>query len=247
MRTDAHLQEESQDSLERIREPELVEMARSGDREAFGELVRRHRGKALGWATSIEHDVFMAEDIVQDALIRAFLHMATLRDSDRFIPWLKQIVRNQTNARIRSLERHGRERTFTQVTGSTTSAAWESVDWKDIDSILFHLSCAVSQFSREQDPSVQLMRKETVDGIRVLLRCLSARERDIFEAYFFRQLQPDEIASLFNTSTANVYNFLSRSRRKVQSERIRVYFQDYAKRRTEAGLSKKKILTRPFG
>ena len=31
----------------------LCEQARLGNREAFGELVRRHRGKALGWATTL--------------------------------------------------------------------------------------------------------------------------------------------------------------------------------------------------
>ena len=51
-----------------------------GNREAFGELVRRHRGKALGWATTLSRDITLAEDIVQDALIRAFLHVGELAD-----------------------------------------------------------------------------------------------------------------------------------------------------------------------
>ncbi|AFC28221.1 ECF subfamily RNA polymerase sigma-24 subunit [Paenibacillus mucilaginosus 3016] len=47
-------------------EKELVERARSGDREAFGELVRMHRARALGWAGSLTRDAHMAEDIVDD-------------------------------------------------------------------------------------------------------------------------------------------------------------------------------------
>lgn len=69
-------------------ERELVERARFGDQEAFGELVRRHRAKALGLAGSLTKDMYLAEDIVQEALIRAFLHLGTLTDSNRFIPWL---------------------------------------------------------------------------------------------------------------------------------------------------------------
>jgi RNA polymerase sigma factor (sigma-70 family) len=79
----------------------LVEQARHGDQEAFGELVRRHRAKAFGWAASITRDDFTAEDIVQDALIRAFLHLSKLLDSTRFVPWLQRIVYNQAYTKLR--------------------------------------------------------------------------------------------------------------------------------------------------
>ena len=57
---------------------ELVQLAQSGVREAFGELVRRHRSQMYGYARSITHESCMAEDIVQEALIRAFLHLRKL-------------------------------------------------------------------------------------------------------------------------------------------------------------------------
>lgn len=64
----------------------LVERAKAGDQEAFGELVRRHRSKVYGYARSYTQEAYLAEDIVQDALIRAFLHLGTLVDSRRFLP-----------------------------------------------------------------------------------------------------------------------------------------------------------------
>lgn len=80
---------------------ELVERARSGDQEAFSELVRTHRAKAYGWANKITRDAYLAEDIVQDALIRAFLHLGALADTSRFLPWLQTIVRNQAYMKLR--------------------------------------------------------------------------------------------------------------------------------------------------
>jgi DNA-directed RNA polymerase specialized sigma24 family protein len=79
-----------------------------------------------------------------------------------------------------------------------------------------------------------------------VIKVLNKREREIFEAYFFQQLPPQEIASLFQTTTSNVYNILSRSRAKVQKERIRIYINHYVKERRELGLPKKRILTKPI-
>lgn len=244
MRQNPPNQNEFMDQDEDTPQQVLVERARSGDREAFGELVRRHRAQALGWASSIACDASLAEDIVQDALIRAFLHMSTLLNTSRFMPWLKQIVRNQANMRLRRGGQYGREQPFTSLEAS--SASWDQVDWRNIDSILFHLSRSVPERGREQEPSAVMMRREIVDNIRTLLHCLSQRERAIFEAHFIRHLSIQDIADQLGTPKANVYNFLSRSRKKVQKERIRVYFVDFAKRRAQENLPARNVLAVPF-
>ena len=76
-----------------ISDGELVQLAQSGVREAFGELVRRHRSKMYGYARSITHGSAWHEDIVQEALIRAFLHLRKLVDIQRFLPRVHRIVR----------------------------------------------------------------------------------------------------------------------------------------------------------
>ncbi|MFD0619106.1 RNA polymerase sigma factor [Paenibacillus sp. GCM10027629] len=73
----------------------LIERAQQGDHDAFSELVRRHRSNAHAWALGITQDSFMAEDVVQDALLKAFMHLGTLVDVSRFLQWLHTIVRNQ--------------------------------------------------------------------------------------------------------------------------------------------------------
>lgn len=233
------------------REKEWVQRARSGDQEAFAELVRMHRAKALGLAGSLTKDEYLAEDIVQEALIRAFLHLGTLTDNSRFAAWLQRIVRNQAYMKLRRGGPYGNERPFESFAGgkqeqprSVTDA--EPVDWSDIDSILFHLAGQAQEASKySSNPEQCLIRKETLQGIHMLIRCLNKRERDIFEARFFGELPPSEIASLFGTTTAGVYNSLSRSRAKLQKERIRISIGLYVERRAALGLPRRKILAPP--
>nr|WP_082053721.1 sigma-70 family RNA polymerase sigma factor [Paenibacillus sp. VKM B-2647] len=257
----------------------LVERARSGDSDAFAELVRMHRAQALGWANAIARDAYLAEDIVQDALIRAFLHLGTLLDTSRFLPWLHRIVRNQANMRLRRGGPYAKEQPFSGFgRNGSRSGAWnrggggmsdkagagaygsadagarsgadhggaDSVDWGDLDRVLFHLSRSVADIARQQgDPAGALLRQETLQGIRDLLRCLSKRERSMFEAHFFEELPPAEIAALFGTTTANVYNVLSRSRAKVQKERIRASLFVFVQRRASLGLPSRRVLQPP--
>ncbi|MFD0589918.1 RNA polymerase sigma factor [Paenibacillus sp. GCM10027627] len=232
-------------------EKQWIDRAKSGDREAFGELVRMHRAKALGIAGKLAKDVHLAEDIVQEALLRAFLHLGTLTDNAKFSAWLQRIVRNQAYMKIRRGGPYVSELPFESWTGgagaaSVGSSRQESVDWRNIDSILFHLAkSAQSSAEGITSPEQCLIRKETIEGIRLLVRCLNKRERDIFEAHFFEELPPSDIAALLGTTTAGVYNSLSRSRAKLRKERIRISIGLYVEKRAALGLPRKKILSTP--
>ncbi|OBY76842.1 hypothetical protein BBG47_24850 [Paenibacillus sp. KS1] len=163
------------------RDQSLVERAQQGDTEAFGALIEQHRGKARSLAERLTRDPHMADDVVQDALIRAFMHMGTLVDTSRFLPWFYRIVRNQANMRLRRGGPHRNERPFVSITSSGTNGS--QVDWDDLDSILHHLArTATDAAMREQDPAEHLLRKEIYETIHTLLHCLSRKERDIFEA-----------------------------------------------------------------
>lgn len=232
------------DNMERS----LVARARSGDREAFGELVRRHRAQALGLAGSLTNDAHLAEDVVQEALIRAFLHVGSLADTGLFRPWLHRIVRNQALMKLRRGGPHGREKPFTGIAAGAESEQRDAgpIDWHDIDNILFHMARHASgEAERSSNPEQHLLRKELLENIRHLLHCLNKRERDIFEARFFEELSPAEIARLFETTTAGVYNSLSRSRAKLQRERVRVSISQYVRRRAELRQPKRNVLVPP--
>ncbi len=198
---------------------ELAERARAGDTDAFGELIERHRSRAKGWAERITGDPHLADDIVQDALIRAFMHIGSLQDANRFLPWLHRIVRNQANMRLRRGGPHRREKPF----ASFEARERGSVDWDSLDSILDHLTRSAGKAAmKEEDPAEHLMRKEMYETIHSVLHCLTKKERTIFEAFFFKQLSPDEIAAMYGMTTGSIYTYIHRSRQKLRQEQIRV-------------------------
>jgi RNA polymerase sigma factor (sigma-70 family) len=235
--------------MDTIPEEQVVGRAREGDPDAFGELVRRYRSQAYGWARSMARDDFLAEDIVQDALIRAFMKMGSLVETNRFKHWLHRIVQNQANMKLRRGGPFGKEKPFSSYTGGQADKDAESMgpeEWRDLDRILSHLSkSAERRESLSGDPVAALLRKETFEGILEMLHCLSSRERTMFESFFFRQLSPAEIAHLYGTSTANVYNHLANSRKKLQKERLRVQMSLYIEKRRKKGLPKAKTLGPP--
>src|ERR1700687_6409343 len=83
----------------------LVARVLGGNRSAFGILIDRHRAGALAFARRLVSRA-NAEDVVQDALISAFLAMGTLRAPERFKSWLLGIVINLCRKRLR-LRREG--------------------------------------------------------------------------------------------------------------------------------------------
>ena len=72
----------------------LVSRARSGDPAAFEALVRRHARSAHSVALSVLANHADAQDICQDAWVRALERLEDCRDPDRFAGWFLQIVRN---------------------------------------------------------------------------------------------------------------------------------------------------------
>ena len=82
---------------DRQKEPDiaLIQRAQTGDTEAFGELIYRYRGQLFRYVRALMYDSYLAEDILQDGLIRAFIHMGQLQNAERFMAWMQRIVRNQ--------------------------------------------------------------------------------------------------------------------------------------------------------
>jgi RNA polymerase sigma-70 factor (ECF subfamily) len=72
---------------------ELVRMALDGDTEAFGELVCRHQHAVRLLAKGMVKDYQTAEDLAQEAFIRAYHSLADLKEPDRFAGWVCTILR----------------------------------------------------------------------------------------------------------------------------------------------------------
>ena len=73
---------------------DLVDAAQHGDQAAFMDLVRSRGGRLFAIAHRILRDVDRAEDAVQDALVIAWRDLPSLRDPDRFDPWVHRLLTN---------------------------------------------------------------------------------------------------------------------------------------------------------
>ncbi|MCJ7822309.1 MAG: sigma-70 family RNA polymerase sigma factor, partial [Armatimonadetes bacterium] len=71
---------------------ELVGQTRGGDREAYGELVARYQGHVYGLAYSLVDNWVEAQDIAQEAFIRAYVNLDQLREPERFAAWLRRVA-----------------------------------------------------------------------------------------------------------------------------------------------------------
>lgn len=80
---------------------ELVRLARSGDKKAFGHLIERYHSMAKGIAMSMVRNQDLAQDLAQEAILQAYLSLDCLRDDGRFGNWLYGIVLNVCRSHIR--------------------------------------------------------------------------------------------------------------------------------------------------
>ena len=85
---------------------DVVRDVRRGDREAFAQLVRRYQGRLFGLALVMVRERGGAEEVTQDAFVRAYTCLAQYDETRPFYPWLATIaVRLSQNW----LRRHGRQ------------------------------------------------------------------------------------------------------------------------------------------
>ena len=104
---------------------ELVVVALAGNTQAFDVLVNRYRRAMLTVAQQIVRNSTDAEDVVQDALLRAFESLPQLSDLNRFGAWLHSITRNRALRYYRNASRYQPQEDMEPYLNSTsdTSAA----------------------------------------------------------------------------------------------------------------------------
>jgi len=106
---------------------DLVKAAGSGDHEAFEVLATSAADRLYAVARLILRDSALAEDAVQEALVRAWQQLPSLRDPDRFDAWLYRLVVNACADQGRQLRRWSTQvrplRLETSISDDTGSVA----------------------------------------------------------------------------------------------------------------------------
>jgi RNA polymerase sigma factor (sigma-70 family) len=85
---------------------ELVEAAQSGDSEAYDALIQRFQQMAYAIAYRCLGDHHLAQDLVQEAALEAFVHLPQLKEPGAFPGWFRQIVFRQCTRVLRQVTLH---------------------------------------------------------------------------------------------------------------------------------------------
>ena len=104
-------------------ESELVERARRGDVGAFEQIVERHQTIAFRTAYLLTGHAHDAEEVAQDAFVKAFRALGRYRAGAPFRPWLLRIVSNEAHNRRRSTGRRANLELRAAQTESSGDAA----------------------------------------------------------------------------------------------------------------------------
>jgi RNA polymerase sigma-70 factor, ECF subfamily len=86
--------------------PRVLARAREGDLAAFEDIVRLYQADVFRFAWHLTRDRTTAEDVTQDAFIRAFRFLRSYRGDSPFSSWMMRIVRNCAMDSLRAQKRH---------------------------------------------------------------------------------------------------------------------------------------------
>jgi RNA polymerase sigma-70 factor, ECF subfamily len=92
------------DGMNPVNDAELMNRVRSGDREAFEQLVNRHKDGLVNYLTCLTHCRDRAEELAQESFLRLYQHSARYREQGQFLAFLFRIATNL----LRSEERRAR-------------------------------------------------------------------------------------------------------------------------------------------
>lgn len=120
MKTKSSLTEEYEALVEQgsqASDARLVEDAKKGDREAFGELVRRYERRLIRVIGRFIVDADITDDLAQETFIRVYEKLDQFDPSRRFSPWLFRIGVNLTLDYLRKRKRRVWSVLFTDRSG----------------------------------------------------------------------------------------------------------------------------------
>ncbi len=150
------VQQEKVDSDVMSEQQILAVRALQGDEDAFEEILDRYKGSMLRTAYSIVKDQDVAEDAVQNALIQAWQHLPSLRETGALRPWLMRIVVNQC---ISFKRRIARSAMFLQQSFAEQESEQASLVANDAESVLernWDLVRAIKQLPAKQQAVIAL-------------------------------------------------------------------------------------------
>lgn len=180
-------------------DPELIRLARAGDREALDALIQRHYRTVYNLALRLSGNYDDAQDIVSEAFIRVHNALPAFRGDSNFSTWLYRIVKNVF------LDERKKQRLRTH------SSLEEMVELED------------SSVARQvEDPSPRpeavLARTEQADVVQRAVLTLPRNQRLMIGLYHFQHLSYEEIAEVMGLPIGTVKSRLNRARLALKEQ-----------------------------
>ena len=185
----------------RMNDTELIREAQRGNRAAFEDLVRQYDSAVLRLAYHLTRNEQDAQDIYQEAFLKAYRYLGNFRFECSFYTWIYRIV---TNLCLDLLRRRKSRREDQAVTFDSSG---EEID----------LLTNVSDQRASANPDRELNRKFLGERIREALDKLTPRERMVFELKHFQGLKLRTIGEILNTTEETAKNTLFRATRKLRA------------------------------
>lgn len=172
---------------------QLIERCRSGDREAFDELVRRYEKQAYHLAYRLSGNYDDASDVVVEAFVRVFQGLHTFRGEANFGTWLHRVVVNTfLDMRKRS---KGRQNVSLEeqieLNGDTLTREIEDT---------------------RPGPQELVEQEEREEVLQRAIAQLSPERRILIVLYHFENLSYEEIAQMLHLPVGTVKSRLNRAR-----------------------------------
>ena len=196
----AGLDRQTQDR--RIDDTMLIREAQRGNRVAFEELVRQYDRAVLRLAVHLTGSQEDAQDIYQEAFLRAYINLESFRFECTFYTWIYRIVTNLCLDHLRKVRNRNRDLTTTVFPDGEEEAVLDRVP----------------DDRPGASPERSLAGRELRDTILRALRRLSPRERTVFELKHYHGLRLRTVAGILNTTEGTIKNTLFRATHKLRTE-----------------------------
>ena len=183
----------------------LVQAAKGGDLEAFSQLVKRYDRNIFRIAQHITHNEEDAQDVVQEAFLKAYTNLEQFQGNSKFYTWLVRIAVNEA---LMKLRRRRADKTVSideDVETEDGSMPREVADWSP-------------------NPEQLYGQSELGDILKKTIQGLSPGFRTVFVLRDVEGLSTEETAEMLDLSVPAVKSRLLRARLQLR-ERLTKYFK----------------------
>jgi RNA polymerase sigma factor (sigma-70 family) len=167
----------------------FVDLVLMGDKEAFAPLVERHKEMIFSIAIKILRNTEEAEEVAQDAFVKAYASLGSFKRTAKFSTWLYRIAYNEAISRKRKKKMEHLSMNEHLIENYSEDAVQESVNALD---------------EEEQ--------KAMIDKA---LAALPEEEASLIQLYYFNNQSVDEISQITGLSPSNTKVRLHRIRKKL--------------------------------